>query len=179
MVRFVKRLVWVILTVLIGAKGVGQPTPSHDRGYYEEPFQFTLSGIQPGETILFTTDGSLPSETDPRTQRYQGPVSVDRSVVGRYRGTQAEEESTPVQTRSFFFLKSILSQDEQPRGFPRSWRNQNSWYAMNREVVRNPNHEGDWKQAFDAIPSLSIVTPMENLFGPLGIYDFADRSGKS
>ena len=40
---------------------VGDTKFSHDRGFYETPFEVILTTATPGATIIYTTDGSKPS----------------------------------------------------------------------------------------------------------------------
>ena len=40
---------------------VGDTKFSHDRGFYETPFEVTLTTDTPGATIVYTTDGGKPS----------------------------------------------------------------------------------------------------------------------
>src|SRR6185295_11623100 len=62
-------------------------------------------------------------------------------------------------------------------GFPASWNGTTPDYAVDPDVVNNPAYSAEILNDLKAIPSLSIVMDMADLFGPNGIYANPTQEG--
>ena len=87
-----------------------------------------------------------------------------------------------VRTRSYLFLPDIITRDNEPPGYPTTWRgdagNQRADYEMDPEITEHPSYRDVLDDAFLAVPTFSIVTDVANLFDPgTGIYQNATQSG--
>jgi hypothetical protein len=80
-------------------------TFSNQRGFYESPFQLTITSSLAGATIRYTTDGSAPSPTTGLI--FSGAIPVNTTLVIRaigYSGTTF----TPVTTHTYLFLDGVI-----------------------------------------------------------------------
>lgn len=159
---------------------------SVQRGFFTQPFQVTITSATPGAVVRYTTDGSAPSETNGAI--YSGPVAISSSTVLRAISTLDDWKSTDVDTQTYLFPEDILNQASNgtpPPGWPsteQAGRTMN--YGMDLDIVNHGNPDiggrAATKDALLALPSVSIVTPLSNLFntdaGP-GIYSNPDGRG--
>ncbi len=155
------------------------PSFSARRGYYEQPFLLELWARTPGASIYYTLDGATPS---PDTALlYRGPIEVHgESELGMVmvRAAAFREDLLPsaVVTHSYLFPRDVLRQPDDPQGFPDRWGNQPADYELDAEII-DPNREMAI-EGLRSIPSISIVTDMEHLFGfGTGIYTRPSLSG--
>ncbi|OPX22381.1 MAG: hypothetical protein B1H04_05080, partial [Planctomycetales bacterium 4484_123] len=72
---------------------VGPVEFSHTRGFYDEPFEVTLSCATPGAVIRYTLDGAAPA-ADQGTV-YTGPISVTGTTVLRAGAFKADWLTLP------------------------------------------------------------------------------------
>ncbi|MCB2380503.1 lamin tail domain-containing protein, partial [Hymenobacter sp. BT635] len=136
-------------------------TFSTARGFYEAPFQLTLSTSLAGGSIRYTTDGSAPSST--AGLAYTGPISVTTTTVIRAIGYSGAA-STPVATHSYLFLNDVIQQPATIAGWPN-----NSYavdasgataihdYQMDPAVVTAPAYSAVVKTGLTSIPTMSLV----------------------
>ncbi len=154
----------------------GDTTFSVDRGFYDEPIFIEIATRTPGATIHYTTDGSAPSET--HGDVYTNPLLIEQTTTLRAVAFKPGMRSSNVDTQSYFFLNDIITQSEQTTlaaGFPPFWGRILPDYGMDTKVI-GPNDlfEGRYaatiKDDLTSLPTLSIVTDVDNLFGGDGIY---------
>jgi hypothetical protein len=62
-------------------------------------------------------------------------------------------------------------------GFPSTWGTRPVDYAMDPTIVNNPSWSGEMLAALVAIPTVSIVTDLQDLFGTNGIYSNPNSRG--
>ena len=156
---------------------------SVDRGYFTAPFQLTITTPTPGATIRYTTNGSTPSETNGLT--YTGSLSISATTTLRARAVKAGWESTDVDTQTYLFLNDVIAQPANPAGWPAaSGTSQVLDYGMDPEIVSHGNPDigggNSVKAALSALPAVSIVTDLPNLFnigGSQGIYSNPNGRG--
>ncbi|MDG2125212.1 MAG: chitobiase/beta-hexosaminidase C-terminal domain-containing protein, partial [Verrucomicrobiales bacterium] len=79
------------------------------RGFYEEPFDVTITTETEGATIRYTTDGSDPTATG--GTEYSGPVRVSRTTVLRAAAFKEGFDPTNTDTQTYLFLDDILTQN--------------------------------------------------------------------
>ena len=149
---------------------------SIDRGYFTSPIQLAITTATPGATIRYTTDGSTPSDTNGLI--YSGPLTLSTTTTIRARAVKPGWEPTDVDTQTYLFLNDVITQSAAPAGWPASsGTGQVLDYGMDPDIVNSPDVEigspGRVKSALTALPAVSIVTDLPNLFnigGSQGIY---------
>ena len=155
---------------------------SVDRGFFETPFSLAITTSTPGATIRYTTDGSVPSTTHGTI--YMGPVTIASTTILRAIGIRSDYVSTDVDTHSYFFPEDVIHQSAEgftPMGWPDTGtvNNQKMVYGMDPDIVDGFNTSVEVKEALLAIPTLSIATDLDNLFGQAnGIYVNARNDGR-
>ncbi|MBN02069.1 MAG: hypothetical protein CMJ77_23430 [Planctomycetaceae bacterium] len=161
---------------------------SVDRGFYTEPIEVEVTTPTEGARIRYTTDGSDPTlgnGTD-----YSGPITISNTTTLRAAAFKDGYVSTNTDTHSYFFLTDVLSQSRQATldaGFPERWRNQSSDYGIDDDS-QLPRIAGDTNMSLEdakaaiveslqAVPSISVVMNIDDMFGDRGIYSNPERTG--
>jgi hypothetical protein len=147
---------------------------SVERGFYETPFALELSNLSPGAVIRYTTDGSEPTET--HGMIYATPIRIHTTAIVRAAAFKPNFMTAGVDTHSYIFLDSILTQPAYPAGFPATWGTYTEDlgdfakgspvipdYEMDSEVVNDPRYRAAIKDDLKSIPTMSIVTDIRNL----------------
>ena len=148
---------------------------TRDRGFYETPIEVEIECDTPGATIHYTTDGSAPSET--HGLEYAGPIGIGVTTCLRAVAFKPGWISTNVDTHTYIFLDQVIRQPQSPPGFPTSWGGTAADYEMDPDVVNDPRYRGLMKDSLLSLPTISIVTDLDNLFGSRGIYDNPGGAG--
>lgn len=154
---------------------------SHNRGFYREPFELTISTLKSSETILFTTNGSRPTLTSGKV--YEGRVTISTTTVLRASIFRNGVETAPSETRSFIFPGDVSRQTG--AGFPANWGTREgkpvrAFYEMNSKFPSQPDSQMILEDSLTAIPSLSILMEPEDLFGAdRGIYSHPMENGSN
>ncbi|HEY53130.1 MAG TPA: hypothetical protein G4N94_06700 [Caldilineae bacterium] len=149
-------------------------TFSHERGFYEEPFDLTLAADLANATILYTLDGSEPSGGAGMV--YEGPITVEGTTIVRATVTTLDGDALPTVTHTYIFLADVLAQPAHPAGFPDTWGVYSgdspglpagspviADYEMDPEIVGNPAYGPLLPTALQSLPTLSLVTDVANL----------------
>lgn len=137
---------------------------SHERGLYEHPFNLTLTTSLTA-TLRYTTDGSPPMATHGQT--YHGPIPITQTTIVRAIALKPNFQPSRVETYSYLFPQTVLTQPNNPTGFPATWgRHGDDYdghvpgspvqadYGMDAAVV------GDGaavREALYALPTVSLV----------------------
>jgi hypothetical protein len=156
-------------------------TFSQGHGFYDEPFQLTVSSETEGTTIRYTLDGSAPTETNGFT--YTSPLTIAETSSVRARSFKGELEPSFVETASFIFLADVLRQSptgRAPDGWPTSTsiNGQTLDYGMDPAIVDNSVWGPQLIEALQQVPTMSIVMNVDDLLGPSrGIYTHANSHG--
>ena len=144
---------------------------SMDRGFFSTPFSVGISTATAGATIRYTLDGSTPTPTHGAI--YSRPITISKTSILRAMAYRTGFESSDVDTQTYFFLNDIIRQSASgarpAAGWPSGTINgQVANYGMDPQIVNNTNPEiggvTKVKEALMAIPSVSIVTDLPNLF---------------
>jgi len=159
-----------------------EPVVAPGRGFYTTAVQVTISSPTPGAAVYYTLDGSEP---DPATgTAYSGSIVLAgdaRRGAQTLRAAAWKEGQLPsnVVTHTFIFPADVLTQPQDPDGFPVRWGvAQAADYAVDPDVVNNPAYAAQALDALLAIPTVSIVTSVNNLFhASTGIYANPSREG--
>ena len=160
-------------------------------GFKTDGFDLTLSSSIPQMSVVYTIDGSNP-QTSPTAQRGGQVVTIPvntNNTTGRantpgfiVRASMVQEGHMPAspRTENYIFLSRVLSQRHPGYNWPTTNVNgQLISLAMDPRVTTSSLYQGLMDEAFFQIPTLSIVTDMENLFDPArGIYVNALHDGR-
>lgn len=171
---------------------------SAGRGFYTGPVVETLSAAEPGSTIVYTNDGSTPSETNgvkvlppnettpPSLTLTIHPGAAPEGAEGTHlssiggvttlRVVLVKEGYMPskARTHTYLFTREVLGQtaaDARTKGWPsRPVNGQLFDYGMDPNAVAAYPLE-EMVESLHSIPTLSLVTDFENLTDPArGIY---------
>jgi len=158
------------------------PRFSHERGFYEAPFELTITCDTPGATIYYTLDGQDPADTSGRGfagTRYAGPVFVSGTM--RIRACAAREgwATSAAVTHTYIFLSNVKTQSRTPSGFPATWGGTSADYEMDARIVNDPQYKDRLNESLLSIPTMSLVTTNDDMFGSQrGIYANPSRTGE-
>lgn len=156
------------------AEAYTAPTPvvtiSEPRGYRTSPFTASLTCSDTNAEIRYTLDGSVPGTN---STLYTRPVNITHTTTLRAGVVDPNTIRQNVATVTWIFLEDVLRQGSTPpAGWPGNWQVNNHLmeYGMRQEIVT-----GDpirlRNGMTNAIPSLSLVTDLGNLFSAQrGIY---------
>lgn len=152
---------------------------SHDRGFYTAPFNLVITSATPGATIRYTTNGTLPSSTNGLT--FTASIPISRTTVIRAAAFKSGFAPASVDTQTYLFLDDVIYQSTNglaPPGWPATWGANRVDYGMDLKVLNDPRYSGTIKDDLKAIPTVSLVMKLEDLFDPTtGIYANSTQSG--
>ncbi|MEZ6119377.1 MAG: FN3 associated domain-containing protein [Pirellulaceae bacterium] len=175
---------------------VGDTTFSADRGFYTEAFDLEVTSSTPGSTLIYTTDGSIPSASNGTqvvadanaTPKAVIPISTTTHV--RVIAVKDGYLSSNVDTQTYIFLNDVIQQTitpgQPPLEYPATWQaaNYSGDYEMDPEVVaqwddNNPeNDDFGIREALQSLPTMSIVMEHDDLWNSrTGIYPNATATG--
>ncbi len=156
-------------------KQAPKPVFSITRGFYNEPFFLSLSVSDADTKIYYTTDGTRPTaESRPYTEQIHITTTTPVSAVSIKNGIPSQ-----IVTNSYFFIKDIVNQPNNPEGYPNLWGylggdvsydnykkgdQAPAYYAMDQNICNDPLYKNSIESAFLSIPSVSIVTNPGYLF---------------
>jgi len=159
---------------------VGDTKFSHDRGFYEQPFDLVISTATAGATIRYTTNGTPPSLTNGFT--YAGPVSIRSTTVLRAAAFKTSLQPSGVDTHTYLFLADVIRQATNgvaPTGWPSSWGARVRDYGMDPDIVNSPLYRDEIIPALKSLPSFCVVTDLNHLFNSsTGIYANPGQDGR-
>ncbi|MBW8039813.1 MAG: hypothetical protein FVQ85_07420, partial [Planctomycetes bacterium] len=176
---------------ILGAMGaVSDIWINTERTFYTGPpdwhIDVILSNGTDGAEIHYTLDGSVPTIThgliyNPVTDP---PLEINRTTVLRAVAVKPGWLDSAIETNTYIFPDDVIKQSPlgQPPGpnWPSSSVNgQIINYGMDPCIVNDPLYAGQMKNAIKAIPTISLVTDLANLFDPtIGIYVNAREDGR-
>jgi hypothetical protein len=160
---------------------VAQPTFSVPHGFYSAPFQLALGTTTAGATIRYTLDGSTPTETHGAI--YTTPLTISGTSTVQAFAYRTGYRPSASLTNTYLFTADIVQQSPTgtpPAGFPVGPINgQVLDYGMDPDIVNSPTWGPQLAAALTAIPSLSLVVNLPDLFDPTtGIYVNANLDGR-
>ncbi|MEX0585430.1 MAG: chitobiase/beta-hexosaminidase C-terminal domain-containing protein, partial [Pirellulales bacterium] len=163
------------------AELVQEPDLSVRHGLYSNPFDVEISTATPGATIRYTLNGSTPSLTN--GVNYTGPIHVASTTTLRAAAFKTGGVPSETVTRTYLFLADVVQQSpagQAPAGWPSAPVSSQIFnYGMDPDIVNHPEYGPQLIEALQAIPSLSIVTDLPNLFDPAtGIYVNGTENGR-
>lgn len=155
-----------------GSEGlVASPRVSRARGYLTSPTSITGNCPTPGAVLHYTLDGSLPSLTNGiHAPAGQIILNLTNTTLLRLIATKPGAIASPVVTHSYIFASRIAEQSRPaylgttwPGGAPTD-------FEIDRRVINQALPNRTFEQAMASIPTLSLVAPSADFFGPAGIY---------
>jgi len=147
---------------------VATPEFSQERGFYTVPFSLSISCDTPGAAIRYTTDGTKPTEVG--GSLYSGPITITTTTCLRVTAFKPGWMSNPVQTHTYIFPDQVSRQPANPPGYPTMWGSTNADYQMDPDVVNNAQYRNQMAAALLSLPTMSIVTSVDSLFGTTGLH---------
>jgi hypothetical protein len=140
-----------------------------NRGYFEAPFDVTITSATQGATIIYTTNGSTPSLTNGTQSLSPAVVNITTTTPLRAAAFEPGLRPSNVDTQTYFFLEDVLDQPVHPTGYPLPWIQRNGAaiggdYEMDANVVGSVYSRSELKTALRDLPTFSIVTDVANLF---------------
>jgi len=109
---------------------------SHARGFYETNFTLTITNPNPGATVLYSTNGTVPSLP------YTNGISIAGTKSVRIQAVRPGYKSARVQTKTFVFLDDVITSP-----------------LMSPTITQDPNYAPRLKPGLLALPTISIVVP--------------------
>lgn len=151
-----------------------------DRGFYDRPFQVTITSKTPGAIIRFTTDGSWPTERFGRI--YRAPIRIARTTTLKAIAYKPGHTPSNVDTQTYIFVTDVVQQTasntQNLYGLPSRWGNQTPYYGMNGNPRINPLTHRSLRADLKTVPSLVISMDQRDLFSSSGIYANPQQSGE-
>jgi hypothetical protein len=154
---------------------------SVQHGFFQSPFDVTVTTATAGAAIYYTLDGTVPSPT--HGSLYQGPIHVSTTTTLRAGAFKTDLQSAPINTETYLFLDAVLDQTNTPAGYPTVWNGgYTADYGMSQNtadlplIAGNASYtEAQYNQAIKdsllSLPTISIVLPADDMFDPAtGIY---------
>jgi hypothetical protein len=141
------------------------------------PLKLEISS-SPNAVIRFTTNGSEP---DDGSDLYKEPVTITKTTVLRAAPFEGGSPGS-AGTRTFIFPEEVIHQNG--AGFPQNWGMKDgnevpAAYSMSQEIITAAAYRDSAEKGLEALPSLSIVLPRQDLFGKdRGVYSHPEESGE-
>ncbi len=151
---------------------------SIDRGYYNEPISVEITTATEGATIIYTTDGRIPSRGSLFTgvigDTYEGPLTIDETTTLRAFAYKSGFQSSNVDTQSYIFLEHSVGQtgDELVEKWGDDWGSgEDADYEMDPRITEDPRWKDTIVDDFKTLPILSLAVEPEEFFSlNKGIY---------
>ena len=156
------------MSVLTVAVGMGQPKFDKPHGLYDESsITVTITPKDVSADVYYTTDGSTPTM---ESTRYTAPLSLNKTTL--LRAIEVKDgKSSDITTASYIMTASVLSQPNNPEGYPEEWGKYTQTfgtavadYEMDPEMTSDPILRPKIIEGLKQIPILSVVTDKGNLF---------------
>jgi len=165
------------------------PQMSPGRGFHENPARVAITCSTPDTVIYYTTDGSEPydvsmSRPNATAATYGQPLEIGKTTCLRAVATRAGWRASPVATHTYLYIDEVRRQSANGASPGSPWpsgsvNGQTIDYGMDPDVVNDPVYSYLLDDALLAIPSISLVTDLANLFNASrGIYVNAGREGR-
>ncbi|MFC0876313.1 CotH kinase family protein [Saccharicrinis sp. FJH2] len=173
-----KRFTWFITVLILGSGiNINASTDSltldfnHERGYYRDAFNLTITSSDPSAIIKYTLDCSDPLSNS--SMAYTNSLSVTKTTIVRAVAYSSSDTSELI-TQTYLFPEDISRQPKNPSGFPATWGGSstiNADYEMDPEVINNPVYSDKIEAALKSLPALSLTMETDEWFDPVsGLY---------
>ena len=103
--------------LLYATVGMAQPSFSMPHGLYDESITVSITPLNAGADVYYTTDGSTPTA---ESTHYTGPLTLTKTTLLRAIEV-TDGQSSAITTASYIMVSSVLSQPNNPEGYPDTW----------------------------------------------------------
>ena len=163
-----RRHLLAYMTVLAATAVMAQPKFSLPHGLYDEnSIHVTVTPTDASAVVYYTTDGSTPTSG---STRYASPLTLSKTTLLRAIEV-IDGKASAITTASYIFINSVLSQPNNPEGYPAEWGKYAQIngraiadYEMDPEMTNDPVLRPKIIEGLKQIPILSVVTDKDNLF---------------
>jgi hypothetical protein len=166
-----------------------KPKFNFERGFYDREFSVVVTCPTEGAMIYYTTDGSEPYDADAghpgsSASLYNEPVQINKTTCLRAAAAKLDWQPSPVATCTYIFIADVVKQSATGASPGLGWptgsvNGQVIDYGMDPDVVNDPYYSDLMDDALLALPSISLVTELSNLFdAKRGIYVNAKKTGQ-
>ena len=117
---------------------VGDTKFSVNRGFFDVPFSLSITSSTASATVIYTTNGSLPSLTNGLV--FTAPIPISRTTVIRAAAFQDGFQPSDADTETYIFVNDVIRQSpngQAPPGWPASWGGNTVDYGMDPDVVNS------------------------------------------
>jgi hypothetical protein len=155
---------------------------SVSRGFYDQPFDLSITSGTAGATIRYTTNGVPPDAAT--GQVYTGPIRISGTATVRAAAFKTGFVPSNVDTETYIFLDDVIHQEPAGTAPGPGWMsnlgNRSDSYGMDPNIVNNAAYSATIKNDLKDLPTFSIVTDLKNLFDPsTGIYTNPGQDGRA
>ncbi|MCD6394305.1 MAG: lamin tail domain-containing protein, partial [Planctomycetes bacterium] len=168
---------------------------SHDRGFYDDDFDVTITTATPNATIYYTLNGSDPINPNgtPTSDaiKYASPVTITTTKSLRAAATKTGWLPTNIDTQSYIFLDDVLRQDDSqlpPAVASVWWGKYGPDWDMDPDVISTEpftDDDGitfDVKDALLSAPTMALTMSWDDWFGTSnqqGLYLYGDSDSST
>jgi hypothetical protein len=170
-------------------------TFSQQRGFYEAPFDLSLTCGTSGAAIYYTLDGREPYDLITRTPTgtlYAGPIPITTTTCIRACAVKANWFASPMTAHTYIFLEDVRNQATNPgtgaqvipAGLPSTWPGGSGSGAVTGDYQVDPDvvalngkdkfgglYAGTFKNDLKSVPSVCLFMNENDWFGTTtGIY---------
>jgi hypothetical protein len=139
------------------------PILNQKRGFYTAAFQVSMEDLNDNSDIYYTVNGSSPTLSN--GTKYVAPITIDKTtVLSAVAIDKTSQELSAAVTQSYFFIDDILSQPNNPQGYPSVWgQGYPGDYEMDPEIC-TPENKAALDAALKSLPTVSLVLDVDYLF---------------
>lgn len=114
------------------------PSFSHDRGFYDAPFNLVVEANSPGGVVRYTTNGTAPTASSPI---FPSSLLISGTTTIRAATFAPGMLASNSDTQTYLFLNDVVQQswdNSAPAGWATSWTPNTTDYGMDPDVVLPP-----------------------------------------
>jgi hypothetical protein len=163
-----------------------EPHFSVTRGLFHQPFQLLLTTTVPGAAIRYTRDGSEPTLANGFS--YSAPLLITNTAFVRAVVFAPNQLPSRTRTHSYIYLDSVLTQPDNPAGFPSTWGTYADFpgsivpadYGVDLDPLRvdandpgsaiDPEKLQRFQEGLRELPVVSITMNVNDMFTATGLY---------
>jgi hypothetical protein len=153
---------------------------SLDRGFYDSPIQVVITCDTPGAVIRYNTDPDGIAPTATTGTVYTGPINISTTTCLRAAAFKEGYLPSNVDTQTYIYPNQVVQQNNTPSQFPSTWSGgYPADYEMDPEVTGDPRYSSVMQDTLKAIPTMSLVLDIDDMFGSSGLYNNSTLHGPS
>lgn len=157
---------------------------SNNDVFHQSAFYLTLSPSVTGMKVYYTLNGSRPTKNNAKL--YTSPINITTTTPVSAACIDGDSVCQ-IFTKTYIFLNDVYKQSSSPTGYPMQWskKDAKSYYAadygMDTKITQGTEYKNLMDSAMKAIPTVCIVTDINNLFSHSenpdsgGIYIFTGK----